>query len=236
MNILQHLQSGRSYVHRRPAVNLIIPNWSAANLHDTISKYSCCDQKDIWGTKHASNALQQRMHNKQTCRTAHVKNIPLTHPQCHHKTGTDKNTKGPSAKRAIYRKGRMSQVSGVSLPAHLPCARVWPCLRYRAGLWQALFVTSTAPEANQRSLTRMALSYSYTVHKCSATEGALAPVKTNMPSTHVRWVKPEEISVKPHNEFIYEISKPAHKISPLYPSQMLGLALSVHSVLHKQLW
>lgn len=125
----------------------------------------------MWGTRHSSNALQQGMHNKQTCWTAQVQIIAFTHPFCHHKTGTDKNTKGPSAKRAIYRKGRMSQVCGVSLRAHLPCAGVWPCLCYRAGLWQALFVTSTAPEANQRSLTCMALSYSYTAHKCSASEG-----------------------------------------------------------------
>ncbi len=186
----------------------------------------------MWGTTHASNALQQDIHNKQTCWTAYVLIIPFTHTHCHHKTGADKNTKGPSVKWALYGKGRMSQVSGVSLRAHLPCAGVWPYLCYRPGLWQD-FMTSWLPqlqrqtEANQLSLTHMAQ-----LHCTNAVlyRRASAPVKTNMPGTHDRRVKPKENSVKLHNQFFYETFKPAHQIRPLYCSQMLSSTCSWCSV------
>lgn len=71
---------------------------------------------------------------------------------------------------------------------------------------------------------RMALSYSYTA-QMQRYRRASTPVKTNMPDTHVRWVKPKESSVKQHNKFFYETFKPAHQIRSIYSSQMLSLTL-----------
>lgn len=78
----------------------------------------------------------------------------------------------------------------------------------------------------------MALSYSYTAHKCSATEGLQHLSKQTCPA-HMSAESNQKRAQSSctMNSFMRQF-KPAHQIRPLYCSQMLSLTLPlpVHSV------